>query len=267
MLHAAFTIKELRELSKRAGATMELNAPKDAFAETVLAAAKSDRARKRLIELMGKLHVPDIEDPPPPPPLDADRMIRIQFQRVPVGFVGDSNSKLTAVRMQRTELDGEPAAGQRATPVAASEYELPCGLALRAVGYKSSPIDDAPFDPKRGGVPSGAGGRVDGGDGQLYVCGWFRRGPNGVILTNVTDAQEVSSALLADRADGKLSGGGGPCGGGDAVRETLAVQGKPLIDFDAWQRIDALEVARGEAVGKVREKIVTVDEMLDAASA
>ena len=266
VLHAAFTIKELRELSKRAGATMRLSAPPDAFSEAVLAAAAADRPRKRLIDLMHKLHDPDVADPPPPPPSDEDRAIRVQFQRVPIAFRdGGGDGRLRAVQVQATALEGEPAAGQRAAPISGSEYDLPCGLALRAVGYKSSPIDGAPFDAARGVVPCGAGGRVEGGAGQLYATGWLKRGPNGVILTNVTDAQETAQALLADRAAGSLSGEGRACGGGDAVRDVLSGQGRPLVDFDGWSRIDEVEVARGVAAGKVREKLVDVHEMLDVA--
>ena len=114
-------------------------------------------------------------------------------------------------------------------------------------------------------VPCGAGGRVEGGAGQLYATGWLKRGPNGVILTNVTDAQETAQALLADRAAGSLSGEGRACGGGDAVRDVLSGQGRPLVDFDGWSRIDEVEVARGVAAGKVREKLVDVHEMLDVA--
>ena len=262
VLHAAFTIKELRELSKRSGATLQLLAPQDAFNEAVLAAAKTDRARKRLVELMKTLHEPMLPDPPPPPPSGDDRAIRVQFQRVPVGFVGDGE-RLRAVQVQATALDGAPAAAQRAAAVAGSEYEVPCGLALRAVGYKSSPLEGAPFDASRGVVPCGAGGRVDGGGSGLYATGWLKRGPNGVILTNVVDAEETASSVLADRGqlEGKLL-----CGGGDAVRELLSEQGRPVLGFDEWRRIDELEVARGQAAGKVREKLVDVKEMLEVAA-
>ena len=46
----------------------------------------------------------------------------------------------------------------------------------------------------------------------------------------------------------------------------FATQGKPLLSFGDWRRLDALEVARGKATGKVREKIVRVEEMLEAAA-
>lgn len=40
------------------------------------------------------------------------------------------------------------------------------------------------------------------------------------------------------------------------------VLGKSTVSFSDWEKIDAEELARGELVGKSREKITTTDEML-----
>jgi NADPH-dependent glutamate synthase beta subunit-like oxidoreductase len=94
----------------------------------------------------------------------------------------------------------------------------------------------------------------------------LQRGPNGVILTNVTDAQDTAKALIDDYASGALHRGTRSCGGGEAIRESLQAQSKPLVSFKDWQRIDAAEVSRGAATGKVREKFVSVEAMLEAAA-
>ena len=266
---AAFTIKELRELSKRAGATMNISAPPDAFNAAVVEYASAERPRKRLMDLMQKLSEPTpTPDPPPPPPPSEPRAVRLQFQRSPLAFLGggtegdgEGRDALRAILVGRTKLEGPPSASQRANLIEGSEYELPCTLALRAVGYRSSPIDGAPFDAARGVVPS-TGGRVDG-EAALYVSGWLRRGPTGVILTNVNDAAETAAALLEDRAAGKLDAGGD---GGEAVRAELVSQGAPLVDFGAWEAIDRHETERGKAANKVREKVVSIDEMLSLAA-
>jgi len=161
------------------------------------------------------------------------------------------------VRCAITELEGAPSAGQRANVIEGSEYDLPCSLVLKSVGYRSSSMKGVPFDRKRGIVPN-EGGRVEGASA-LYVTGWLRRGPNGVILTNVNDAAETASALLHDRQAGLLATGGK---GGDAVRSLLAVQQAPVFGFNEWKRIDDAEVARGSTADKVREKIVDIPEML-----
>ena len=118
----------------------------------------------------------------------------------------------------------------------------------------------APFDEKRAVVPN-EHGRVSGEEA-LYVSGWLKRGPSGVILTNVNDAAETAAALLADRAAGILGGGGG---GGEAIAPLLAAQPAPVVDFGGWLKVDAEERARGAKLGKVREKVTDVDEMLRVA--
>lgn len=282
VLHAAFTIKELRELSRRAGATTHLVAPADAFGEVVMAEAAKERPRKRLIELMQTLHTPEMDEPGGSgrgaadglAPSGGSRELRVQFQRVPTAFLGDEGGCVRAVRVACTELIGPPSAQQQASAIEGSEYELSCGLALRAVGYRSSPMLGAPFDERRGVIPSRDGGRVVDDDASgstgppgpttsgLYVTGWLKRGPSGVILTNVGCANETAAALLADRQAGELACGGG---GGDAVRQMLRGSGggRPVLDYDSWRRIDALEIERGKQRGKVREKVVSVEEMLE----
>jgi hypothetical protein len=37
-----------------------------------------------------------------------------------------------------------------------------------------------------------------------YVSGWLRRGPSGIVGTNITDAKETAASLLEDHAAGKL---------------------------------------------------------------
>jgi hypothetical protein len=40
------------------------------------------------------------------------------------------------------------------------------------------------------------------------------------------------------------------------------VRGVRVVGYDDWRRIDAAEIERGAALGKPREKFVSVDEML-----
>ena len=160
------------------------------------------------------------------------------------------------------------------------------------MGYRSNPISGAPFDAARAVVPNDRGsvqgpgqgpgqgqgegqGEGAGGDGYagLYVTGWLKRGPTGVILTNVTDAAETAAAVLRDRAAGKLGdlgsgsvegghgvthghghgNGGERRAGGAGVAALLAAQPQPVVDFAGWLAIDAEERRRGAAKGKVRE--------------
>lgn len=76
----------------------------------------------------------------------------------------------------------------------------------------------------------------------------------------------TAKSVLDDYTAGALAPAGRACAGGDAVRTALAPQGKPLVDFSAWARLDELEISRGAAAGKVREKLVSIEEMLAVAT-
>jgi len=96
----------------------------------------------------------------------------------------------------------------------------------------------------------------------VYVSGWIKRGPTGVIGTNKPDALETVTALLEDAEAGRLLV---PQSADPTAVERLVAERQPhYVSFDAWHKIDALEVQRGEAVGRPRVKFCRVEEMLEA---
>ena len=134
--------------------------------------------------------------------------------------------------------------------------DIPCGMLLRSIGYRSVPLDDEmPFDRKRHVVPNELG-RVTGEVG-LYVSGWLKRGPSGIIGTNIVDARQTVASLLEDlenlpdvAVENDLN---------DAIESST-------VSWSGYERIDEYEVRAGEAVGKPREKMTSVSEMLSVAS-
>ena len=135
--------------------------------------------------------VVDLLAPLPDSPSDSGRPhIRFRFLTTPTAFTP------AGLTIQSTELTG-PAIQRRATPVG-KEDSLDAGLVVLCTGHRSRPIPGCPFDHALGRIPNDAG-RVHGEPG-LYVTGWIRRGPEGLIGTNKRDAQETVSALLEDWA-------------------------------------------------------------------
>jgi ferredoxin--NADP+ reductase len=116
------------------------------------------------------------------------------------------------------------------------------------------------FDERAGVIPSVAGRVVvDGAPVPgLYVAGWIKRGPTGVIGTNKPDGYETAESLLADVP------GLRPCPAPDTAEllQLLQRRGVRAVSFDDWRRLDAAEIARGKPSGKPREKLATVAEML-----
>ncbi|MFW0787021.1 4Fe-4S binding protein [Gordonia sp. CPCC 206044] len=144
--------------------------------------------------------------------------------------------------------------------------QLDTRLVLRSIGYHGRPVDALPFDESRGVIPN-EGGRVTDDTGApipgLYVTGWAKRGPRGVIGTNRACAEETVAGLLADHDAGVL---GRDVGDHDALTATMAERGADPIDWPGWRAIDAAERARGAETGRPRIKFVTIEDMLSAAA-
>lgn len=103
----------------------------------------------------------------------------------------------------------------------------------------------------------------------LYTSGWVARGPVGVIASTRIDANSVVDQLLHDwqasKGTSRLSDA--PSGtSGAAVQEgapaavenasSAAAGTHRITSWDDWLCLDAEEVRRGQALGKLREKIV-----------
>jgi ferredoxin--NADP+ reductase len=85
----------------------------------------------------------------------------------------------------------------------------------------------------------------------MYVVGWAKRGPSGVIGTNKSDAAGVMELLVADLKAPKNAGD---------ISELLTHQ--IIVSQQDWQKINEAEVAAGEAKGKPRVKSIERTELL-----
>jgi ferredoxin--NADP+ reductase len=170
------------------------------------------------------------------------------------------------MRIVRNRLEDDGRGGLRA--VATDRFEeLPVGLVFRSVGYRGIPIPGLPFDTRAGVVPNDGGrvlrdGRPDPG---LYVSGWIKRGPTGVIGTNKPDGAETADRIAADWAAGALPR---PAAPDPAAAEAMVRARRPeAITYPDWCRLDELETSRGKTVGRPRVKFCSVEEMLESLTA
>ena len=106
---------------------------------------------------------------------------------------------------------------------------MPCGIVFRSVGYRGVPLPGVPFDERSGTIPN-EGGRVEPG---IYVAGWIKRGPSGVIGTNKKDATETIALLLEDARAGAL-----PARGEGTLEELLEARGVEAVMYAGWDAID-----------------------------
>jgi ferredoxin--NADP+ reductase len=140
-------------------------------------------------------------------------------------------------------------------------FDIAAQLIVRSVGYRGTPIDDVPFDSRRNVIPNDEG-RVLPDAGVpikgLYVAGWIKRGPSGIIGTNKKDAAATVASLLLDLADEPVKGANG-------IIDLLAAKGIEPIGFDGWKRIDAAEQALGATRGRERTTLHSIEGLNAAA--
>ena len=166
------------------------------------------------------------------------------------------------VVLRFSEAPLELVGGAHVTGLRTTAGNIEAGLVLRSIGYRGAPVAGVPFDDESGRVPNEAGRVLDGAAPVpgVYVAGWIKRGPRGVIGTNRTCAQETVENLMADFAAGRLA----RTAGGD-IGAVLAERGVSAVDWQGWLAIDAAERARGAASDRPRTKLVRVDDLVSAA--
>jgi ferredoxin--NADP+ reductase len=137
-------------------------------------------------------------------------------------------------------------------------------MVFRSVGYRGLPIPGLPFDERNGTVPNTAGRVTDPATGQplpgLYVAGWIKRGPSGVIGTNKPDAAETAEALIADATAGRLPSPQDPAP--EAIEALVRNRQPEVVTWTDWQALNEAETERGKPHGRPRVKVTQVPEML-----
>jgi len=154
--------------------------------------------------------------------------LHLLFNSTPIAFEGDG--ALQSVLLQES-------GGKR-------QWSLPVQTAITAIGYRSTPLAAAAFDEARG-VFANRDGEISAG---LYVVGWAKRGPSGVIATNRADSLAVMERLAASLKAHP------PRNAVQDISEKLRQRGVAVVDFATWLRIDKEELAAGAALGRPRVK-------------
>ncbi|MFN8608815.1 MAG: FAD-dependent oxidoreductase [Vulcanimicrobiota bacterium] len=239
-LQAAFTNPELRELIEMEDVSFEIRSDElklDPYSQAAHE-AENDKAVVKRLELLAQATARP----------GAQKRLVLRFLVSPLEIQGDQRvEKLTIGRNQLTEKLSAKDSGERET--------LEIGAIFRSIGYKGQPLADLPFDEGRG-VISNESGRVLGQPG-IYVAGWIKRGPSGVIGTNKPCAKETVQAILSDALDGKLKA---------PAQDPQDHLPADRVDFVGWKRLDDHEVNLGRESGRPRVKIVERAAMLKHSS-
>ena len=144
-----------------------------------------------------------------------------------------------------TEITGAGKVQEVIFKTPSGEKVIKCGLVISAIGYEPAPLNGITYEK----------GKVLNTDGRVkenvYVVGWAKRGPSGVIGTNKSDAAAVIDLLIADLKSAKAAGD---------INDLIGAH--KVITQTHWEAINTAEVSLGEPLGKPRVKVADTSELL-----
>ena len=281
-VQTACTIKELREMTRIPNVSVTTRVDEMEMGDTVsnVEEVLSTRPRRRITELLesiprknknGQVNIEISENIGAGEDDDQGKQIDLRFLLVPTALQPslDDPSYVGGVIAARAALSG-PAHSQKIsiTPSSSSSDTdtdtetdtegvfMPAQLVLSSVGYQSEPLIGAPFDSHTHTIPSSSG-RVEGEPG-LYVSGWLKRGPTGIIGTNIPDAKETAKAVMSDIEAGLLP----------ADRDGLSdVCLASAVTWEDYLKIECLEKQEGQrsTPPRPRRKLVHIRDLLTTA--
>ncbi len=258
---AKFTPLELRELDHSPNVEVLVNPEDIEYDDGSVQAIHSDNQTKLVVRELEKYAMRTADKGEGERP----RKLWLHFFESPVEVVGDG--RVEAFRTERTELTGD--GNVRGT---GAVRDWPVQAVYRCVGYRSTELPGLPWDSRNHVVPHAAG-RVLDLDGAplpgVYVNGWVKRGPVGLIGHTKGDAIETVGSMLEDLPTMPRAAEPDPA----AVLEFLGSRGVDYTTWEGWQLLDTHERELGTAYGLVgeqaRERIKVVDRhiMIDVSRA
>jgi adrenodoxin-NADP+ reductase len=221
-----------------------------------------------------------------------NKQFSLDFLLGPIQFneSSETSGELGSIDFQQNKYTDETTLSDPRAAVTPSSDSSPIRLqasaAFRSIGYKAEPLPSlstigVPFDHQRGLIlnqlgrilsPSNPGVGIDVTPPLpgLYVAGWAKRGPTGVIASTMEDAFGTADCIIGDLEAGMpflnhdAEGSSGL--GWEGVRKDVEQPGKEgelrRTSWRDWEVIDRIERERGRDFGKEREKITSVEEML-----
>ena len=231
--HVAFTSPELRELPKLEHTDVEIGECdiEDALERASTQGELPKDVKSNLDAMMLVARTPKKGN---------ERKLNFHFLASPIEIKGKDRVEEVVFAINEVK-DGK-------VVTTSDTYSVKTGLIISAIGYEADPIPGLTYVD---GKVSNVDGHVE--NSNIYVVGWAKRGPSGVIGTNKSDAAGVMELLVSNLREPKPK---------VELSEKLQERGVIHVSQGAWEKINASEVAAGEPLGKPRVKFVKREEML-----
>ena len=229
--HAAFTAPELRDLPKLENTDVFIDSKQ--IEDAIKRISELDEIEKDLknnIEAMRLIAEQQKKA--------VARKLEIKFLSAPVEIKGDG--KVAEIVFTVNKVEGGKVVATKDT------FSVKTGLVVTAIGYDSIEYPGVSIESGR---ISNIAGHVEH---NVYVTGWAKRGPTGVIGTNKSDSNDVVDLVIESLKEPKTSEG----------ITALLKSGHEVIDQIAWEKINDSEVISGEIAVKPRVKEVDWKQLI-----
>ena len=240
---AKFTPLELKELDHSPSINVVVDPEDIDYDEASIAARRASKSQDLVCQTLEQYAMRE--------PKDAPHTLHIHLFENPVEILGEDGN-VVGLRTERMELDGT-----------GKFTEWPVQAVYRAVGYRSEAITAVPFDHGTAVIPNDGGHVVDPA-GEIvpgvYVTGWIKRGPVGLIGNTKSDAKETIEMLLADYDAGNLPEPLHP--DPSDIITYLTDHDVDYTTWAGWHRLDNAERELGAPEGRERKKIVEWEDMV-----
>jgi adrenodoxin-NADP+ reductase len=251
--HAAFTVKEMRELSKLEGVKMfvykdEIENIIDFIEDTTSILPSERRHLTRKIDLVKSFNIIDKNDS-----INLDlnnrKNIFLRFLLTPQEIMTNSSNQAQGIKFTTKNNNEEILSSQ---------------LILKSTGYKGVKIfDNLSFNKTNCTVDNLNGMAYYDQDhllsDNIFCVGWIKTGAKGVIDSTLRDshdtAESIHRAISRDQIKEK-------CPDYKSILEYLKKNNVVTVSYDDWKKIDRYEIEEGRKLNKIREKIVDLNKML-----
>lgn len=255
---ASFTNKEVRELMTLDGVGF-IQPAADVMKPFAEGGKSLGRVAKRLLQLLQRGSTVKAGD--------ARKTFEFEFLKSPAGFIGDDNNQVSSAMFDIMELQGDPLQKDTKVKATGETVEIPCAASFLSIGYKINPISgvEEMYDDRANHLTNDTGKVVGSEDNlaSLYAAGWTKRGPVGVIAETMYDAFETAELIVKDFESGLIGRGSSVRHGWQGVMSDLGSSSNlRIVSWQDWQKIDRSEREMGTKLGKEREKVTNVAEML-----
>ncbi len=191
-----------------------------------------------------------------------EKSLTIRFLLSPTEIIPDEDGNVKAIKLVKNALSKSDDGSLR--PKATEENEiLEVDMVFRSIGYRGIPLPEVPFKESWGIIPNIRGRVADEEENNtltgLYVTGWIKRGPTGVIGTNKRDSGETVALMIEDIKNNNTFRPENPTS--DKIETLIKERNPEYINYEDWLKIDSEEIARGEKVGRPRVKFTKIDDI------